>query len=177
LTEAVEKKGRNMNSPSQNSGIGSELRSDAQQISSKAGDRLHSELDARKGTAATQVKSVSSAIERAASELEQGSPQWLRSAFEQGALQIQRFADTLEQKNSREILNDVRTFARDNPTTFLAACAAAGFAASRLFRAGASEGQPAFGSQAPGPPPQVEEPVFRTPTADVARQPTGGEFV
>lgn len=167
-----------MSPPANNEpGLQSELRSDAQELGSSAKNRIHGELDARKGTAATQARSVSSAIERAGSELDQGSPEWLRSAFQQGANQIQRFADTLEQKNSREILDDVRTFARDNPTTFLAACAAAGFAASRLFKAGASDSTTGLSSQNQGPPRNVEEPTFRASTLDVAPQPAGGEFV
>ncbi len=172
-----------MNSPSNNEpglpnepGLKGELRSDAQELGSKAKDRVHSELDARKSTAATQVRSASSAIERAASELDEGSPEWLRSTFQQGARQIQRFADTLEQKDSRQILGDVRTFARDNPTTFLAACAAAGFAASRLFKAGAPDNSSEFSGANQGPPPQVDEPMFRGTAPDVA-QPAGGEFV
>ena len=166
-----------MNSPSDNTAIGSELRSDAQQLKSAAGDRLHKEVEARKGTAATQAKAVSSAVERTADQLDQDSPEWLRSALQKGATQIQRFADTLEQKDSRQILNEVRTFARDNPGTFLAACAAAGFAASRLVKAGGSEQQQGFETPNQGPPPQVDEPMFRSPGAQGSRQPTGGEFV
>ena len=167
-----------MNSPTETSpGVGGELKSDARQVGEQAGNRIHSELDARKSTAATQAKSVSSAIERASGELDEGAPEWLRSTFQKGAQQIQRFADTLENKSSREILDDVRTYARDNPTTFLAACAAAGFAAARILKAGGNDSSASFSSQNQGPPPQVDEPMFRAPPADVARQPTGGEFV
>jgi hypothetical protein len=120
-------------------GAAGELRSDAQQIGSKAADRLHSEVDARKGAAATQAKSVSNAIQSAAGELDDSAPAWLRSAFEQGADQIQRFAETLEQKDSRQILDQVQNFARQRPGLFLAACAAAGFAASRVFKAGGEQ--------------------------------------
>ena len=120
-------------------GAGSELRSDAQKIGSSAANRLHSEVDARKGTAATQAKSVSSAMQRAAGELDEGAPQWIRSAFQQGADQIQRFAQTLEQRDSREILREVQSFARERPGIFLGACAAAGFAAARLLKAGAEQ--------------------------------------
>src|SRR5215210_8621552 len=111
-------------------GATDELRSDAQQIGSKAADRLYSEADARKGDAATQAKSVSNAIQSAASQLDDSAPVWLRSAFQQGADQIQRFAEKLEQKDSRQILNEVQSFARQRPGLFLGACAAAGFAAS-----------------------------------------------
>jgi hypothetical protein len=113
-----------------------ELRADAQQIGSKAAERLHDELDARKGTAATQAKSVSNAIQSAAGQLDDSAPAWLRSAFQQGADQIQRFAETLEQKDSKQILHEVHRFARERPGLFLGACAAAGFAAARVFKAG-----------------------------------------
>jgi ElaB/YqjD/DUF883 family membrane-anchored ribosome-binding protein len=131
-------------SQSASEGIGaaaSELRSDAQQIGSTAANRLHSEVDSRKSGAAEQAKSVSSAIQRAAGELDEGAPAWLKSAFQQGADQIQRFADTLEQKDSRQILSEVQSFARERPGTFLAACAAAGFAASRILKAGGEAAQ------------------------------------
>ena len=120
-------------------GTGDELRSDAQQIGSKAADRLHREVDARKGNAANQAKSVSNAIQGAAGQLDDSTPAWLRSAFQQGAEQIQRFAETLEQKDSRQILNEVQSFARQRPALFLGACAAAGFAASRVFKAGGEQ--------------------------------------
>jgi ElaB/YqjD/DUF883 family membrane-anchored ribosome-binding protein len=120
-------------------GAAGELRSDAQQIGSKAADRLHSELDARKATAASQAKSVSNAIQSAAGQLDDGVPDWLRSAFQQGAEQIQRFAETLEQKDSRQILQEVQSFARQRPGLFLGACAAVGFAASRVLKAGGEQ--------------------------------------
>ena len=128
-------------------GVGSELLGDAKGVDTSAVNRLHSEVDARKGDAASQVKSVSSAIEKARDGLDINAPAWLKSAFDQGAQQVQKFADTLEQKDSRELVTEVSDFARGSPGTFLAACAAAGFAAARIFKAGGSENSP---SQ-PGP--------------------------
>ena len=125
----------------------SELKSDARDVTNKAADRLHSEVDARKGDAATQVRSTADAIQSAAGQLDQGAPQWLRSAFEQGAQQIQRFADSIEQKDSRQLLNEVQSFARERPALFLGAAAAAGFAAARIFKAGGEQqGAQQFGS-------------------------------
>ena len=118
-------------------GVGEELRSDARHVGASAVNRLHSEVDARKGAAASQAKSVSSAIDRAAGDLDDNAPDWLKSAFRQGAQQVQRFADALEQKDSRQLVGEVSDFARNSPGTFLAACAAAGFAAARLAKAGA----------------------------------------
>lgn len=123
-------------------GVGSELLSDAKDLGSTAVNRLHSEVDTRKGDAATQVKSVSSAIEQTAGGLDASAPAWLKSALEQGAQQVQKFADAIEQKDSRQLVNDVGVFARNSPGTFLAGCAAAGFAAARIFKAGSSENKP-----------------------------------
>lgn len=113
-----------------------ELSSDAQQLGSSAADRVHAEVDARKGQAAEQVKSVSSAIDKTAGQLDQSSPEWLKTVFRQGAAQVQRFAETIEHKDSRELMREAQQFARNNPGTFLAACAAAGFAAARILKAG-----------------------------------------
>ena len=134
--------------PSQGAaGTGNELRSDAQELGSKAKDRIHSEVDARKGQAVDQAKSVSSAIQRAAGELDDSAPNWLKSAFQQGAEQVQRFADAIDQKDSRQLVGEVETFARERPGAFLAACAAAGFAAARIFKAGGQQqGSDQYGS-------------------------------
>ena len=120
-------------------GAAGELRSDAQQLTSKAADRIHSEVDARKGSAADQAKSVSNALQTTAGQLDESAPTWLKSAFQQGADQIQRFAETIEQKDSRQIAKEVQNFARERPALFLGACAAAGFAAARIFKAGGEE--------------------------------------
>ena len=148
--------------------VRSEMREDAKRVGNSAANRIHSELDSRKGTAANQAKSVSSAIDRAAGELDDSAPQWLKSAFQQGADQVRRLADTLEQKDSRQIVDDVRNLARDNPGAFLAGCAALGFAAARIFKAGeqTNSAQPTGGYE---PMPEQhfagdegDQPVFRS---------------
>ena len=125
--------------PTGTGGAADELRSDAQQLTSKAADRIHSEVNARKSNASDQAKSVSNAIQTAAGQLDGSAPTWLKSAFQQGAEQILRFAETIEQKDSRQIVNEVQNFARERPALFLGACAAAGFAAARIFKAGGEE--------------------------------------
>lgn len=156
-------------------GATNELKADAQQLSSKAADRLHSEVDARKGTAVSQARTVSSALEQTAGQLDDGSPEWLRAAFRQGAQQIQGFAESIEQKDSRQLMTDVQGFARERPGMFLAACAAAGFAAARIFRAGAdqSSGQPS--SSSPRAP--YVEPGYGSGNDSISTPSSRGEFV
>jgi hypothetical protein len=125
-----------MVSQSASGGLREELRSDAGTITQSAKERLGSEIDARKGAATTQAKSISSALDAAAGELND-SPEWLRSMLQQGAQTLQRFADTIEQKDGRELTRDVQRLARENPGTFFGACALAGFAAARVLKAGA----------------------------------------
>ena len=103
-----------------------------------AKDRLHSEVDAHKGEGAVQARGLSSALEKTAGELGPDSPAWLKSTLEEGAQRLARLAETVEQKDSRQITRDVQQLARDYPGTFLAGCALAGFAAARVFKAGAS---------------------------------------
>jgi ElaB/YqjD/DUF883 family membrane-anchored ribosome-binding protein len=126
--------------PSQgDGGTAGELRSDAQHIGSSAANRVYSEADARKGDAVDQAKSVSSALQRAAGDMGEGTPDWIKSALEQGARKIQHLADTIEHKDSRQLMSEAQDFARNSPGTFLAACAAAGFAAARIFKAGSDD--------------------------------------
>lgn len=138
-----------MQQPSSEGGGGptSELQSDAKQLGATAANRIHSEVDARKDSAVGQAKSTSSAIQRVADGMDQSSPEWLKSALQQGAQKIQQFADTIEQKDSRELMRDAEDFARNNPGTFLAACAAAGFAAARILKAGGQQQQGIPGQQ------------------------------
>jgi hypothetical protein len=120
--------------------LGSELRSDARTITDSAAQRLHSEVDARKGGAVDQAKAVSSALDRAAAELGQDGPTWLQSAVKSVSRSVQQLAETVEGKDSRTLTRDVQQLARDHPGSFLAACAFAGFAAARVMQAGARPG-------------------------------------
>lgn len=126
-----------------------ELRGDAQKVTHSAKERVQGELDARKGMAAEQAHSLSSALHAAADELGSDSPNWLRSAFEQGSQTLQRFAETVEQKDSRQLTRDVQQLAREHPGTFMATCALVGFAAARVFKAGGAGSNGGAGSYQP----------------------------
>ena len=127
-----------MESPAASSGgLRNELRGDARTLTDAASQRLHSEVDARKGGAINQAKTLSTALDNAANGLGSDTPSWLRSAFEEASQTLQRIADSVEQKDSRQLTQDLQQVARTNPGTFLAASALAGFAAARVLQAGA----------------------------------------
>ena len=154
--------------------VSAELLSDAKNVGSSAVNRLHSEVDSRKGDAVTQVQAVSTTIERAADGLDANAPTWLRSALEQGAQQIKSFAETLEHNDSRQMAMQISEFAKRSPTTFLGACAAAGFAAARIFKAGSTENEP---TQAGTVSPVQSMPDYPSdavsPAGSISRAPSG----
>lgn len=120
-------------------GLGDELKQDAAKLGNVAGERLSSEAEAHKGEVASQARNVSNALEKAAGELGgEDTPDWLRSSLRQGAETLQRLADSVENKNPRELLDDLNTLGREHPGAFLGACAVAGFAIARVFKAGTS---------------------------------------
>jgi hypothetical protein len=112
-----------------------ELRQNAKTVTKTARDRIYGAVDAQKANAAGQAKSVADALKSTAGEM-QGAPAWLQSAVKEGAQAIQRLADSLENRDARQLATDVKTLARDNPATILGACALAGFAAARVLKAG-----------------------------------------
>jgi hypothetical protein len=129
-----------MESQAENSnGIRQKFMADAKDIGISAVNRFHTELDARKGTVVSHVQAISSMLENAASGLDENAPGWLRSVLDQGSQQVCKLVDTLEQDDSRHIVDQVNQFARRSPTTFLVLCAAAGFAAGRILKAGSDK--------------------------------------
>lgn len=130
------------------------LKQDGVALKDKAIDRLTSEADSRKGMVSQQLKSVSSALgaaEDGLSKQEGESPEWLKSGLRQVATTVGDLADRVQNKGSAELVGEVKTFAQNNPATFLFACAAVGFAAARVFKASDSESSAptdSFGSPA-----------------------------
>lgn len=121
----------------------SSMKKDGAELADKATERLAGEADARKGQVATGVKQVSSALDAAQSELEgKDAPAWVTNGLKTVATSVADFADKLENKDSEELLDEVRSFAQARPALFLGTCAAAGFAAARVFTAGLSSGTP-----------------------------------
>jgi hypothetical protein len=120
------------------SGLKQELSGDAQRLKETATQRATEQANAQKDKATGAAHSTSAALQKAAEELrgDEAAPNWLGTAFEKAAQEIDRFAGTIENQDISQIGRQVSDFARRSPTAFLAASAAAGFAAARLLRAG-----------------------------------------
>lgn len=115
-----------------------ELKSGARDVKDSVTRQGEAKAEQGKRMVAGTASSAASALGDAAAGLREDSdaPDWLASGFSKAAKQIEDFAGRLENKSLRELAQETRRFARDNPTSFLAASAAVGFAAARFLRAG-----------------------------------------
>lgn len=118
-----------------------ELKHDAEHLKDTATGRAKQEAESRKGQAAQMVGSASSAFSTAAEQLQQNpdAPDWMASAIQQAARKMDAMASQIDGRSVDDLSRQVTSFARDNPAAFLAASAAAGFAAARVLRAGADK--------------------------------------
>lgn len=118
--------------------VADELRHDAGRLKDSVGARAKQEAEGRKGQAVHVAGSASAALNTAADDLRDNPdvPDWMASALQQAARKIQGLASHVEGRSVDELGRDLSEFARRNPGTFLAASAAAGFAAARVLRAG-----------------------------------------
>jgi hypothetical protein len=120
------------------SGVRDELAQDAGRLKQTVTDRARQEAESRKGEVVQVAGSASAALQSAADDLQNNpdAPDWMATALQQAARQIDRLAGQVEGRSVSDLGGEVAQFARSNPVTFLAASAAAGFAAARVLRAG-----------------------------------------
>jgi hypothetical protein len=120
-------------------GLGEELKHDAEHLGGTVAERGRQEAETRKNEAAHAVGAASAAFDDAAGDLraDPDVPDWMASALQQAARKIETMASQIEGRSVHDISSQVARFARENPGSFLAASAAAGFAAARVLRAGA----------------------------------------
>jgi uncharacterized protein YukE len=118
-----------------------ELRQDAEHLKDTITGRAKQEAESRKGQVAQAVGSASSALSTAAKQLRDNpdAPDWMASAIKQAARKMDGMASQIDGRSLDDLSRQVTAFARDNPGAFLAASAAAGFAAARVLRAGADK--------------------------------------
>ena len=116
-----------------------EVKADADRLAGTAKRRASEEAEKRKGEAARTAHCASDALHKAATHLDNAdeAPAWLASAFRSAASTIDSMAGKVEGRSAEDLGRNASRFARDNPAAFIAASAAAGFAAARFLRAGA----------------------------------------
>jgi hypothetical protein len=126
----------------------SQLGDAAVDLANSAKGKVEEAVTQRKSLGADYLGSIARAAGRAASEVETELPQaahYIRQASEH----IQGVADTVREKDVRELVGEVQDFARRQPTLFFGGAVVLGFAALRFIKSAApSESSASTGSTA-----------------------------
>lgn len=130
------------NGPRQSGGgmSGEGMAKGVKNVASQAREKLMNTAEDQKRAGADYVVGVADAVRRAAGEFDEQIPQageYIRSAADQ----METMADSLRRRDIRQMLSDVQSFARRQPTAFLGASLFAGFAAIRFLRSSARSEQ------------------------------------
>lgn len=140
------------------------------EMASQAGEKLMETAEQQKQAGADFMTGIADAVRRAASEFDQQVPQaahYIRSAADQ----METMSDAVRRRDIGQMLSDVQSFARRQPSAFLGASFLAGFAMVRFLRSSAPSGNDSswveempedsgrYGSPAPGVNRPTETPV------------------
>ncbi len=104
-------------------------------MASQAGEKLKDTAERQKMAGADFIGGLAEAVRRAAGEFDGQSPQaasYIRSAADQ----VETMSDSLRRRDVGQMISDVQSFARRQPTAFLGMSFLAGFAAVRFLRSG-----------------------------------------
>lgn len=121
----------------------------ARGIASTAKDKVEEAVTKRKSAGADYIGSIAQATNQAADAFENDLPQaaeYIRKASDQ----IQGVADTVRERDVRELVDEVQEFARKQPTLFFGGAILLGFAALRFFKSTAPAQPVAFDARREG---------------------------
>lgn len=102
-------------------------------LMSKASEKLMDAAEQQKEAGASFVDDMAGAVRRAAGELDGQVPQaaeYIRYAADQ----METMSDAIRRRDMGQMLSELQSFARQQPTAFLGATFLAGFAAVRFFK-------------------------------------------
>lgn len=100
-------------------------------LAGQAKHKLSGTLDSQKGAAADKVEQLAQTVQHAGEQFE-GKQDWIASAVSRGAAELNTLAGSLRHKDIGELAGEVQSFAKRQPTLFIGAALAVGFAVARL---------------------------------------------
>ncbi|KFB08040.1 hypothetical protein [Nitratireductor basaltis] len=107
-----------------------ELKTKASQTVGAAQAEVEKRAEGAKSSLADEIAGIASALKNASNEF--GSDSMQAKTFQQIADGLSGTSDSLRGKSFGEMLNNLNSFARNNPAAFLGGAAALGFVASRF---------------------------------------------
>ena len=127
----------------------SDLGAAAKELASGATDKMNAAVNDQKAAGADYVSNIAQVVHRAAGEFEKEIPQaaqYIHSA----ANQIDTVAKAVRDREIGQLYNEVRDFARRQPTAFFGGAVILGFAAIRFFKSAQTAGQTIASSEPAG---------------------------
>jgi methyl-accepting chemotaxis protein len=127
----------------------SQLGDAARDFASSAKDKAEEAMAQRKSIGADYIGSLAQATAQAARAFDNDLPQganFIRQASER----IQGVADTVRERDVRELVGEVQEFARKQPTLFFGGAVVLGFAALRFLKSTAPKPSTAFDARREG---------------------------
>lgn len=120
---------------------GGAVREKASDLVAGMGEELTKSVEDQKRRGVETVRSFAGAVETAAQELEQQSPQVARYARD-AAQGLHSLAHNIEGRTLNDLMRSATALARSKPTLFIIGAVAAGFAIARLMRSSAPSHAP-----------------------------------
>jgi hypothetical protein len=114
--------------------IAGEAQDQAQHLVGMAKEQAQSRIAAQKDQAADTLSTVGSALHDASSQMRQQNNGNVADYIDTAANQVEHLAGALRGQDIGEILNSIEQFGRRQPTLFLAASFALGFAGARFLK-------------------------------------------
>jgi hypothetical protein len=120
-------------------------------VASQAGDKVASRLDTQKDKAADGLGSVAQALRQTGKQLrDEDQSSVIHGYVSSAADQVDRLSGYLRSTNTREIVNGVEQFARQQPALFVGAAFMLGMLGARFLKSSGS-GQPSSVKTTPTP--------------------------
>ncbi|EIE50835.1 hypothetical protein C357_11849 [Citreicella sp. 357] len=121
-----------------------DARAAAESVAARARDEAGEQADRARTGVASELSGIARALDTAAGELREGSPQ--EQVFGQVANGLSGVSDAIRDRDLADLASEVSAFARRNPLGFLGGAALAGFAATRFAKASGTPRTPADAS-------------------------------
>lgn len=148
--------------------VAGEVKSNAKDLLNQARSDLTAQAGTQQQKAAEGLRSISNELHTMAAASDQ--PGVATDLIRQAAERSSSVASWLDNRDPGSLLNEVKSFARQRPGTFLLAAAGAGILAGRLSRS-LSAGAPDTAATASSPSTRPAAPITRVPDAGVAVPP------
>ena len=120
------------------SGVGKAESAPAAGIADKVRDRAAAQLNTQKDRATDGIGSVAQVAREATQHLRERQHDTVAGYVEQTADQLERFSQSLKNKDVRELVEDAQRLARRQPALFVGGAFALGLAGARFFKSSAA---------------------------------------